>query len=164
MHKAIRYKTFYTLVLVATLLLSCRKRDDTTQQKIVGSWKSTNTVTQLYEDDNLRESYTHESDEYSGSVMEFYTNGSFKSSGKYATTDADSITIVRLEDQKGHYQVIDNKLITKIENIDKEAEMTVEFKGNDVLIITSDPLALPHLDKFNNNKYFVSTVTYVRNH
>jgi|UPI0002FC9CBF hypothetical protein len=163
MHKAISYKTFYTLVLIIILITSCRKKDNTVQQKILGSWRSTNTITQLYEDGDMKESYMHASDEYNGSMMEFHADGSFKSSGKYATTDADSITVVRLEDQKGQYQIVDNKLITKIENIDKEAEMTLEFKGNDVLTIISGPLALPDLDEFSHNKYFTSIVTYVRN-
>lgn len=164
MRTAVSYKTLYILLVITTVTVSCRKKDNTAHQKIIGTWKSTSTITQLYEDGDMKESYMHASDEYNVSVMQFYADGRFKSSGKYATTDADSITVVRLEDQKGHYQVVDNKLITKIENIQKEAEMTLEFKGNNVLTIISGPLALPNLDDFNHNKYFTSIVTYVRNH
>lgn len=162
MHTVISYKTILIFVLTTTAFGSCQKKDNAIQQKLVGSWQSTNTVTQLYEDGDMKESYIHTADDNNVSIMEFYADGRFMSKGRYATTDADSITVVRLEDQKGCYQITDSKLITKIDNIDNEAEMTIEFKGKNMLTIFSAPLPLPDFDELNDNKYFTSTVTYVR--
>ncbi|WP_134091520.1 hypothetical protein [Olivibacter sp. XZL3] len=162
MHTVISFKTIFILILTSTAFGSCQKKDNTIRQKIVGSWQSTNTITELYEDGDMKESYMHTADDNNVSIMEFYADGRFTSKGRYATTEADSITVVRLEDQQGRYQITDSKLITKIDNIDAEAEMTIEFKGKNVLTIFSGPLPLPDLDELNDNKYFTSTVTYVR--
>jgi len=147
-------------VLVIFLFAACEKRTLPVSKKIIGTWKSVSTLTEMYEEDNVLMSHLLESDKNNFSILTFDKTGRFQSIGQYAVPEADSLAIIKLNQQSGKYRIIDHKLITKLEYVDKEAELTLIFKGNDKLIVT---VQTPIDSSINHSpRYFVASTTYLR--
>jgi len=147
-------------VLVIFLFAACEKRALPVSQRIVGTWKSVHTLTEMYGEDKLLASHLLESDGHNFSILTFDKTGHFQSVGQYTVPEADSLAIIKLDQQSGKYRIADHKLITEMEHIEKEAELTLVFKGHDKLII----IAQTPIDSSTNHspRYFVASTTYVR--
>jgi len=157
-------RPFFVQLFVAFLFFinSCGKREYTAEQKMIGTWKSLQTTTDLYERGKIAESFTILSDEYNFSQLAFSKNGTFTSSGRYQVNDTDTFSVVQLEPQRGTYRIINNILTTKIENVDEEAKMTFRFDDNNHLTLRSAPMKIAGLGVQDSNKQFVSTVFYIK--
>lgn len=139
---------------------ACGKREYKLDQQIIGVWKSIDTKTDLYVDEQITETFNLKSDTCNFSILSFGEDGSFKSYGQYKTADGDSSRIIEFEPQKGVYRLQENTLITKIDGLNIEAEMTIEFKDDHVLMIRSAPMRINQADLEKRDHYFTSTVSY----
>mgnify|MGYP003576515273 CR=1 FL=1 len=81
--RSVVFRRFCILFTLFLLSFSCKKKENLTQQEIIGTWKSVLITTEIYEQDKLRESFELTSDENNFNMMEFYKDDTFKSSGQF---------------------------------------------------------------------------------
>ncbi|GAA4807823.1 hypothetical protein GCM10023231_41330 [Olivibacter ginsenosidimutans] len=153
------FKTICFELLLILLAFACKKKNISNNQTIIGTWKSTQTITEVYEDGQLSGTYLLPSDQRNFSKLTFDSLGHFKSSGQYATTVGDSLVIVTLSPQRGSYRLTADQLITSLENMDKEATLTITFKNNDQLILTTKTIT--GLTE-KTPKQFIAITTYTK--
>lgn len=154
------YKTTLFFVFSITLLIACGKRDVQIDQKLIGTWRSTETITQVFEENQLTDSYLFKSNQHSFSILAFDGGGHFTSSGQYADPEADSLNVIILSPQQGNYRVEGHKLFTKLAELNKEAELALTFNGYNKLTLVTR--AIRSLDNEKRTRHFISNTTYIR--
>lgn len=127
----------------------------------MGIWKSVTITTDIYEQGKIKETFTLTSDEKNFSIMEFYSDGSFKSSGQFALNDNFSDSTIKLDDQVGKYQIKGDKLIM-LNNTASNLIMIFNLDENDFLTIVSEQMNLPNLNGWNTDQKFVTSTTLRR--
>jgi|GEM_PF-1071665 len=160
MQSAQRFRLSFFALFFVLLIAACKEKDISIDQKIIGTWKSTQTITQVYEGNQLINSYLLKSDQHSFSILVFDSKGHFKSSGQYAASETDSLSVTILSPQQGNYRVTDHKLFTKLAQLDKEAELELTFKGHNKLTLVTR--AITSLNSAKSTKNFISNTTYIR--
>lgn len=147
-------------IILLLFSFSCKKKENISK-KIVGIWKSVTITTDIYEQDKIKETFTLTSDEKSFSIMEFYSDSSFKSSGQFALNDNFSDSTIKLDDQVGKYQIKGDKLIM-LNNTASNLTMIFNLDENDFLTIVSEQMNLPNLNGWNTDQKFVTSTTFRR--
>jgi len=160
--RSVVFRRFCILFTVFLLCFSCKKKENLTQQEIIGTWKSVLITTEIYEQDKLRESFELASDEKNFNMMEFHKDGTFKSSGQFTLNNDFSDSTIKLDDQIGKYKIKGDKIATQLNDTAVNSEMTFDFTNKNVLTVISEQMHLPNRNGWDTNHTFITTTTFKR--
>ncbi|MFC6099026.1 hypothetical protein [Olivibacter domesticus] len=153
-----RFSIFFALFFLG---FACKKKENLSQQEIVGVWRSVLITTDIYEQDKLTESFELTSDEKNFNIMEFHKDGTFKSSGQFALDSSPDSTI-KLADQFGKYKIKGNEIATHINDTTANLKMTFNFTDKNNLTVISEQMHLPNLNGWDTNHTFITITTFKR--